>query len=130
MSYWHREIIAWVLDWIVLPAVLLPFAAASTKWGLKIPWRRILSVVVNWRWWLGVIVAVIVGKGLPAVFRALLSGWAGLDKAWIVTLRNDAIDLIPFGIWIVLLGWLMTLFSRAEASLPLPETGNDAGGNI
>jgi hypothetical protein len=139
LYYWNHDVGRWLVDWIVVPVVLIPFAAASATWGLRLPWRRILAITVSWRWWLGMIVAVIAGKGLPALIDAFLWGGKASEKAWENTLRGDLTFPLTLASWILLLAWIAVLLACAKPSaaqsggeavcLPLSEPGSDSGGN-
>jgi len=139
LSSWNHEIAGWILGWAVLPALFLPFAAGSAQWGFKLPWRRVLSVVCNWRWWLGILAAVIVGYGLSAIIHGLLSSPTTSEPAWEDVLRAHATDPVGIGAWVVLLGWFAVLVTRevtspgsleaASVPLPAPEAGGNVAGN-
>jgi len=134
-SLWHHEIAGWVIDWIIIPALLIPLAAASARWSLKLPWRRVFSVMYSWLWWVGVIVAVIVGVGLPDLIKAVVTGGKSTQTAWVNTFWDDVPDLLTFVAWILLMGWYAVLMARTKPHVeampdsPLPETGDSAGGN-
>jgi hypothetical protein len=139
-TYLPGQIWQWLLAWVVAPVILFPFAAASAVYGWRLPWRRVLRVVLAWRWWLGVLLAGTVGMFAELYF----DGVRGWPKVWDVDLaaglKMGAVDMLEMGVWILLLGWLAVLFdmnghgikSTGEDSvpLPLPEGGGDAGGNI
>lgn len=135
LSLWHHEVAEWIVDWIIIPALLIPFAASSARWGLKLPWRRIFSVLCNWRWWVGVIAAVIVGVGLPDLIKAVATGGKASQKAWLNTLWNDVPFLLTMAAWIVLMGWFAALMTKPEphsqtaADSPPLETGEGTRGN-
>ena len=65
IQLWITTLI-WISRWIVLPAKVLPHAVASAQWGWRLPWRKSLGLVLNWRWWIAVAVAAIAGVALPA----------------------------------------------------------------
>jgi hypothetical protein len=104
----------WFLRWIVVPAKLIPFAAASAQWGLRLPWRRIVRLLWNWRWWLGVVLAALAGVWLPGeFFKGTPSGTVSAQVG-IEGLKLAAAYLLAVGSWVMLLGWWAVLFSRPE----------------
>jgi hypothetical protein len=106
--------VEWILRWIALPAKLIPFAASYAKWGWKLPWRRIIRFLWNWRWWLGVILAAIAGVWLPGhLFDKLPSGTVSA-QVWHVGLKLAAAYLLAVTSWIVLLAWWATLFAARK----------------
>lgn len=107
----HAE---WVLRWVVVPAKVIPYAAASAQWGWHLPWRRVLRILWNWRWWPAVLLAALAGVLLPSrFFEAVPSGTVSA-QVWHVTLKLAAAYLLGVGCWVLLLGWVATLFSRQQ----------------
>ena len=133
LGFWHHEVAGWVLAWIGIPALLVPFAAGSAAWGLLLPWRRILSVACSWNWWFGVPVAAIVGNGLASFIPYLLSGGRASENAFVNTFWNDVTDPLTLASYVVLTAWFVVLLARTATAgvtaSPLPEGGDDAGGN-
>jgi hypothetical protein len=104
----------WLLRWIVLPAKLIPCAAASAQWGLRLPWRRIIRLLWNWRWWLGVVLAALAGVWLPSQFvRGTPKGNVSA-QVWIEGFKLAAAYLLTVGSWVMLLAWWAVLFSRPD----------------
>ena len=100
----------WLLRWVVVPAMVIPFAAASAQWGLRLPWRSVLQLLRNWRWWAGVVVAALVGVLLPShFFNATPSGTVHA-QVWHIGLKLAAAYLLAVGSWVLLLGWLAVLY--------------------
>jgi hypothetical protein len=125
LSLWYTPIAPWIISWVVVPAILLPFAAASTVWGLRLPWRKILRVVCAWRWWLGLLAAAVVGVALPDLIDDAAQSGTAPTSLWNVALKEGVNGLLATGCWILLLGWLATLFGwtlplAEEASVPVP----------
>jgi hypothetical protein len=123
----------WIFRWIVLPAKVIPFAAASAQGGWRLPFRRLMRMLWNWRWWLGAVVASLVGVWLPGkLFDALPSGTVPA-QVWHVSLKLAAAYLLAASSWVLLLGWFATLFSQQapaahqppadEAEVPVPVLG-------
>jgi len=118
----------WVVRWIVLPAKLIPYAAASAQWGWKIPWRRILRFLWSGRWWLGVVLAAIVGVWLPGKFFDKAPSGTVSGQVWSAVFKLVGAYLLTVGSWVMLLAWWATLFSPRrkrpsdsdEASVAVP----------
>ena len=120
----------WILRWVVVPAKLIPFASASAQWGWRVPFRRLMSMLWNWRWWLGVALASLVGVWLPGKFFEPLPSGTVSAQVWHVSLKLAAAYVLAVGSWVWLLGWAATLFSKQaptanqppadEAELPVP----------
>lgn len=102
----------WVLRWIVVPAKLIPLAAASAQWGWRLPWRRLLRILWNWKWWLAVVLAALVAVALPGRFFAGTPRGAVSAQVWSVGLKLAVTYLLAVGSWLLLLGWVATLFGR------------------
>jgi len=107
LSLWYTPIAPLVVGWIVTPALLLPFAVTSAVWGTRLPWKRVLRVMLNWRWWLGVLIAA-----LAIVLSHLLDTAVVVSQAWVAELKMGIANLLQLGVWILLLGWLAVLFAR------------------
>jgi hypothetical protein len=104
----------WLLRWIVLPAKLIPFAAASAQWGLRLPWGRIIRLLWNWRWWLGVALAALAGVWLPSQFVKGTPSGTVSALVWIEGFKLAAAYLLAVGSWITLLAWWAVLFGRPD----------------
>jgi len=138
-DYLPSQILKWLLAWVAAPAIFFPFAAASAVWGWRLPWRRVLRVVCAWRWWLGVLLVGAVGRLAESYFDGLRAYEYVWDVGLAAGLKMGAVDMLETGVWILLLGWLAVLFDmngrgiksavEVSAPLPLPESGNDSGGN-
>jgi hypothetical protein len=103
-------VLEWVIRWVALPAKLIPYAAASTQWGWRLPVRRILRFLFNWRWWFGVVLASLVGVWLPSHFFDKPPGGTVSAQVWSVGLKIGGAYLLAVGSWVLLLGWWATLF--------------------
>ncbi len=134
LSLWHLPALPWVIGWVLTPAVLLPFAAASSVWGLRLlPWRRTLRLLGSWRWWLGVASAAVVGVAFPSLIDAALLDGATPLSHWGIGLKDAVNASLAMGSWVLLLGWLGVLFGRlqpppeealqAVSLVPAPEAG-------
>ncbi len=100
----------WVVRWIVLPAKLIPYAAASAQWGLRMPLRRVIRMLWNWRWWGGVALAALVAVVLPENFFAGEPRGTVAAQVWAVGLKLTVTYLLAVTSWVVLLGWWAALF--------------------
>ncbi len=107
---WLTEL-EWVLRWIVVPAKVIPCAAASAQWGLRIPWRRVIRLLWNWRWWLGVVLASFVGVALPSQFFTALPKGTVAAQEWRVGLKLAGAYVLAISSWVMLLGWWAVLFT-------------------
>jgi len=149
---WFTDI-EWLLRWVVIPAKLIPHAMASAQWGWRLPLRRIIRLLLNWRWWLGVLAAAFLGVSLPGhFFRGTPSGNVS-HQVWALVFKMTGTYMLVVASWVVLLAWAAVLMAqnkprrderddeanvlapvgsgpRREDSikLPLPES-DDVGGN-
>lgn len=144
----------WILRWIVVPAKVIPLAMASAQWGWRLPWRRLMRLLLNWRWWLAAVVAALIAVDLSSHFFSGLPQGTVSHQVWAVTLKLAGAYVLAVGCWVLLLAWAAVLLGRASASatqpgddslvpapvlsgpldedsikLPLPESGDNAGGN-
>lgn len=144
----------WVLRWIIIPGKIIPYAAASAQWGWRIPFRAIVRLLLNWRWWPAVVGAALAGVLLPAHFFSSLPQGTVAHQVWAVALKLVGGYVLVVACWVLLLAWAAVLLardtSRAQQGgdeslvpvpvgpepsgedavrLPLPESGDDAGGN-
>jgi hypothetical protein len=104
----------WFVRWIVVPAKLVPFAATSAQWGPRLPWRRIIRLLWNGRWWLGVVLAALVGVWLSSQFFNAVPEGTVSAQVWTVSLKLAAAYLLAVGSWVLLLAWWAVLFSRPD----------------
>jgi len=102
----------WILRWIVLPGKLVVLGAASAQWGWRLPVRRIYRILLSGRWWLGVIIAALVGVLLPSrLFVGLPHGTVSA-QVWAVVFKLAAAYFLAVGAWVLLLAWVANLFGR------------------
>jgi len=118
LSLW-MTCIEWVLRWIVVPAKIIPFAIASAQSGWRLPVRRVLQLLWNWRWWLGVIVVALVSVALPSHFYSADPHGTVHAQIWRVSLKLTGSYLLGVAGWVLLLAWVGVLFGRQK---PLPES--------
>ncbi|MDR3750085.1 MAG: hypothetical protein P4K94_01230 [Terracidiphilus sp.] len=128
--YVGLQCVEWLLRWVVLPAKMIPYGMASAQWGWRLPVRRILRLLWNWRWWQGVLLAVMAGVALPACFLA----GSDSEPIWYVLLKLAAAYLLGVGSWVLLLGWAATLFgpedlSREDSLAAVPSLAGEPAGS-
>jgi hypothetical protein len=158
-TYEHLQlwltILVWIFRWIVVPAKVIPHALASAQWGGRLPWRKLWRMLLNWQWWIGAVIAALVGVLLPSYFFNGEPHGTVTHQVWAVSLKLAGAYLLAVASWVLLLAWAAVLLVRDEpgpkepgddalvaapvgsgplredsVKLPLPESGNDAGGNI
>ena len=113
LSLWMTAI-EWALRWIVVPAKVIPYAMASAQWGLRLPWRRVIRLLWNWRWWPAVVVAALLSVWLPGRLFASVPTGTVSAQIWRVTLKLTATYLLAVGSWVLLLAWAAVLFGRQQ----------------
>lgn len=114
ISLW-LTVAEWLLRWIALPALLLPFAAASAQSAWRIPWRKTLRFLLNWKWGSAIILMALLGVFLPShFFNAPPSGSVHAQE-WHVGLKLAATYLLALSSWILTLAWLAVLFSGNQS---------------
>lgn len=106
--------IEWIFRWVVLPAKLIPFAAAAAQTGLRLPWRRLVRFLWKWQWWAGVVVAAFLGAWLPPHFYNALPTGSVAAQEWYVILKLAATYVLVIGSWVLLLGWQAALFAGKQ----------------
>jgi hypothetical protein len=114
LSLWHVPIAPWVVGWMVAPGILLPFASASAVWGLRLPWRRLLRLLMEWKWWLGLMAALAMGVALPCLIVAAMRSENATPSIWITCLRVGVNDVLSISSWALLLSWFAVLFERQQ----------------
>jgi hypothetical protein len=154
ITHW-LSVLEWIFRWIVVPAKVIPLAIASAQWGSRLPWRRVLRVLLNWRWWIVAVVAALVGVRLPGYFFHDEPHGSVTRQVCAVSLKLAGAYVLAMASWVLLLAWAAALVTRDEhkpkapgddalvavpvgsgplredsVKLPLPESDNDAGGNI
>ena len=106
--------VEWVVRWIVVPAKMVPYAVASAQWGHRLPWRKVLRLLLNWRWWSGVVIAALIGVLLPGELFAGEPHGSVTAQVWRVSLKLAIAYLLAISSWVVLLGWCAVLFDRRK----------------
>jgi hypothetical protein len=107
-------ILEWILRWVVAPAKIIPYAFASAQWSWRLPWRRILRILWNWRWWLAVVLASLLAVWLPAKSFTELPHGTVSAQVWCVGLKLASAYLLAVSSWVLLLAWVAVLFGRQK----------------
>jgi hypothetical protein len=154
ISTW-LSVLEWIFRWILVPAKVIPHALASAQWGWRLPWRKLLRMMLNWRWWIGAVIAALAGVLLPSYFFNGEPHGTVAHQVWAAILKPVGAYLLAMASWVLLPAWCAVLLAREKnkpeapgddalvgapvgsgplgedaVKLPLPERGNDAGGNI
>jgi hypothetical protein len=127
---------------------------SSAQWGWRLPWRKIIRLLFNWRWWSAVIVAALLAVEWPSHFFSGEPQGTVSHQVWAVALKLAGTYLLAIVCWVLLLAWCAVLLSRNRpgklqpnddslvpapvgagplgedsVKLPLPEGDDDSGGN-
>jgi hypothetical protein len=144
--------LVWIFRWIAVPAKVIPYAIASAQWGWRLPWRKIIHLLFNWRWWLAVITAALLAVEWPSHFFTSEPHGTVSHQVWSVIFKVAGTYLLAIVSWVLLLAWCAVLLCRPgkvqpaddslipapvgsgplgedSVKLPLPESGDDSGGN-
>jgi hypothetical protein len=120
LTYEHivlwMTILEWIFRWVIVPAAIIPCAVASALRGWRLPWRRVILLLKNWRWWLAVVPAALLAVALPSRFFAGEPSGTVSAQIWHVSLKLAASYLLAVGSWVVLLAWAAVLFGRQQTS--------------
>jgi hypothetical protein len=111
------SILVWIGRWIVVPAKVIPHAMASAQWGWRLPWRKLLRMMSNWRWWLGAVIAALVGIWLPSHFFNGEPHGTVAHQMWAVILKLAGAYLLAIASWVLLLVWAAVVLDRQPADL-------------
>jgi hypothetical protein len=110
-------------------------------------------LLLNWRWWPAVTLMALVGLLLPEHLFASLPQGSVAHQVWAVVLKLVGSYVLVVACWVLLLAWVAVLLGRGAGRaqkggddalvpvlvgpeplgedavrLPLPESGDDAGG--
>jgi hypothetical protein len=107
-------IFEWILRWIVMPAKIIPYAAATSQLGWRIPLRHVLRILWNWRWWPAVVLASFLAVWLPAKSFTETPHGSVTAQVWCVGLKLASAYLLAVTSWVLLLAWEATLFERQQ----------------
>jgi hypothetical protein len=109
------------------------FAVASAQWGWRLPCRRLIRLLLNWRWWVAMVAASLAAVALPGhIFAALPAGTVP-HQVWMVMFKLAGAYVLAMGCWVLLLGWCAALLDGIETALvgrdlPRGEAGGGTGG--
>jgi hypothetical protein len=118
-------ILIWIFRWIAVPAKVIPYAMASAQWGWRLPWRKIIHLLFNWRWWLAAVVAALLAVLWPSHFFTSLPQGTVSHQVWAVILKITAAYLLAIVCWIFLLAWCAVLLSRDTPAAEMPKDDSD-----
>jgi hypothetical protein len=160
-----EEHIAWLLTyvvrtirWVVVPGLLLPLASSAAVGLRRLPFKRLLRVWLNWRWWPAVLAAALIAVAWPQSFFATLPRGPVSAQVWHVVIKLVGAYLLIVASWFALLTWAATLLcaepvanrrddgdgeltgvgvrnlppdggKSSSVRLPLPESSDDSVGN-
>jgi hypothetical protein len=154
LSSWLSKT-SWLLRWVVVPGLLLPLGVSAAFGLRRTPWKCVMRVWINWRWWPMLLVLTLIGQAWPATFFDTDPHGTVQAQVWRVILKISAAYVLAVWCWTVALAWLMTLVAnfrsrfasagiageadRAQlpreggqterAVLPMPDPEQDVGGN-
>jgi hypothetical protein len=126
----------WILRWIIVPGKIIPYAIASAQWGWRIPFRKIIRLLLNWRWWPAVVLAALVAVVLPGHFFAGLPHGTVTHQIWAVALKLVGSYVLAVGCWLLLLAWAAVLLDHGtdgaeqggdDSLVPVPESSEPSG---
>ncbi len=108
---------AWVLRWIVVPAVAIPGAMGAAQWA-RLPWRKIGRMLLDWRWWSAVVLAALAGVALPGALFAAEPHGTIVQQVTGLFLQLAGAFVVTVSSWVLLLGWAAVLLCRKAAPSP------------
>jgi hypothetical protein len=117
VSLWLTRV-EWFLRWIVVPALIIPFGAASAVCAWRLHWLSTLHVLHNWRWFLAVILFALLGVALPTHFFTGTPHGTLSAQFWAIAFKVIGAYLLAFFSWILLLAWVCALLRHEEAARP------------
>lgn len=105
-------ILIWIFRWIAVPAKMIPYAMSSAQWGWRLPWRKIIRLLFNWRWWLAVIIAALLAVLWPSHFFNSLPQGTVSHQVWAVVFKLAGAYFLTIICWVLMLAWCAVLLSR------------------
>jgi len=106
------SILVWIFRWIALPGKVIPHAVASAQWGWRLPWRKLIRMLLNWRWWAAVVPAALIGVALTGHFFTGEPHGTVAHQVWAVILKLAGAYLLAVASWVLLLVWAAVLIAR------------------
>jgi len=113
LQHW-LSLTEWALRWIIIPGKLILCAVATSQWGLRAPFRRLLHVLFSWQWWIVVTVCSLAAVAWPSTFFAGIPHGSVSHQVWAVVLKLAAVYMLAIWAWLALLAWAAALFSWAN----------------
>lgn len=132
------EKVAWLLRWVFVPGLLLPFASSAAFGFRHLPWQRALRMWINGRWWLVVWILALIGEAWPSTFFNAEPHGTVHAQVWRVILKLSAAYGLAVLCWLVALAWNSALLaddpwgsegSRERVRLPLSDSEQGLRGN-
>lgn len=143
-SYEHvnrdLEWLEWVLRWVIVTGLLMPLAFTAA-WGFRrMPWRRVLRLFIDWRWWPVVLACALVGEAWPQTWFEGDPHGSVQAQVTHVILKLVFAYLLAMVCWIDVMEWAAMLLDPAPPGgfddrepapvrLPLPDADQGVGGN-
>lgn len=131
-----EEHIAWLLTYmvravrsVVVPGFLLPLASSAALGLRRLPFKRLLNVWLNWRWWPVVLAAALIAVAWPQSFFTGLPRGPVSAQVWRVIFKLLAAYLLIIANWFALLAWMATLLC-ASPGANRREGGDDGDGEL
>jgi hypothetical protein len=114
-------IVEWILHWIVVPWEIILCAVASAQWGWRLPWRKLVPLMVSWRWRPVVIFGSLVAVAWPQAYFDSLPHGTVAHQVWAVVFKLGAAYFLAIASWVVVLAWAAALVSSLYLSSDLSE---------
>jgi hypothetical protein len=106
-------VVEWIL-YVLVVGKLIVLGTASAQWGLRLPVRRLMRVLLDWRWWLAVVLVGLASKFTPALFFSGTPSGPPAGQVMMVAAGVVTVFLVLAAGWVLLLGWAAVLLGRAE----------------
>lgn len=115
-SMW-LERISWLLRWVIVPGLLLPFACASASRLRRFVWRVPFRIWMEWRWWPILLLLALIGQAWTGTFFDALPYGTVHAQVWRVILKVAANYILAVFCWLLALAWTAVLFSRRSGGV-------------
>lgn len=116
-SSWLNKV-SWLLHWVIVPGILLPLGCTAAFRMRRLPWKCILRVWIEWRWWPMILILALIGQAWPGTFFDSLPHGTVHGQVWRVVLKIAAAYFLAVLSWLLALVWSSVLLSEH-----LPEGG-------
>lgn len=128
LDLYHVSACLVIVGWVLVPGILLPFAAASTEWGARLPWLKAIRFLSAWEWWCAVIAALIYGWAIPMLLMLPQASDAQEPvPGEIYLLRKVLAKVLSLVSGILLLAWFAVLLDRQSSSTEASDSPSPAG---